>query len=305
MKIRDPSQGYYQLATQILELAIDHKSNGDYKEAIHLLEHGSQILSDYPKGKTLLLALFAELLWKTGDIQRAEKLLDQEHPETDEKTLSEILYELAEVHYILKYFMFKETDQDPLELHQKALNLRRDAGYLEGVSESLSRIGTMYEHQKDYEKAQPYYMEAIGIAKSINYPRGLTRPYTHMAAYQREQGNHDESYNLYSESLRISEEVGPAETLLLSLANMAQAEYSASGDLEKAISLDMRALKIAEKTGFILAHARVHLGIALLYMQSKYNEKAINHFRKVIEIAEEAGYCYFTKPAEDYIKELE
>ena len=92
---------------------------------------------------------------------------------------------------------------------------------------------------------------------------------------------------------------------MFSLANLAQAEYSVKGDLKKALSYYLRALKIAEQTGFILAHARVHLGIALLYMQAKDNEKAIKHFKKVIEVEDKAGYHYFTKPAHDYIKKLE
>ncbi len=299
------SRRYNELASKILQAAQIHKHEGEYTEAIHLLEHGTQILNEYPASKAMLLALFAELLWKTGDIQRAEEILDQEHTDIDDQTLSDILYELAEVHYILKYFMYKDTGQDPLELHEKALNLRRKSGYHEGVSESISRIGTMYEHQKDYEKAQPYYMEAIELANSINYTRGLIRPYTHMAAYQRELGNNDESYRLYSESLRLSEKVGPQETVSLSLANMAQSEYSTSGDLERALRLDTRALKIAEKTGFILVIARAHFGIALLYMQAGENMKARNHFSKVLEVADEAGYSYFVKPAQDYIKQLE
>lgn len=305
MENLEASQLHDKLASTVLEIAYNHKTNGEYKEALHLLHHGSQILIEYPKNNAKLVPLFAELLWKTGDIQRAEKILDKEFHDIDDKTLSDILYELAEVHYILKYFMLRETHQDSLKLHEEALSLRREIGYLEGVSESLSRIGTMYEHRGDYENAQPYYLEAIKIANSINYTRGLTRPFTHMAAYQRKLGNHDESYRLYSESLKLSEKVGLQETISLSLANMAQAEFQASGDLEKALRLDFRALQIAEKTGFILAHARAHFGIALLYMQAEYNEKANEHFLKVIEVAESAGYSYFVKPAQDYMKQLE
>lgn len=301
MEPHDLSPRYNELASSILGLVHDHRSKGEWEEAVHLLEHGTKILRDYPKSKAMLLAIYAELLWKRGDIQRAENIL-QEKPYVDPKTLSDILYEFAEVHYILKYFMYRDTDQDPLTLHEKALSLRREAGYLEGVSDSLSRVGTMYEHQGDYEKAQPYYLEGIEVAESIGYTAGLIRPYTHMAAYQRELGNHDESYRLYSESVRLSEEVGDESVTMFSLANMAQAEYAASGDLQQALSYDLRALVIAEKTGFILAHARVHLGIALLYMQAEDNEKAKSHFNKVIEVAEAAGYSYFTKPAQDYIK---
>lgn len=299
-----PPSRYDKLASEILELARLIKSSGEWREAVHLLEHCAEMLKEHPKIRARLLALYAELLWKRGDIELAEQLLDQQAPDIDPRTLSDILYEFAEVHYILKYFMLRETDEDPLALHEEALRLRREAGYMEGVSESLSRIGTMYEHQGDYEAAQPYYEEGIEVAESIGYTHGLLRPYTHMAAYQRTLGNHDESYRLYSESLRLSEEAGGQETIMFSLANMAQAEYASSGDLEKALSLDAKALEIAGRTGFILGHARVLLGIALLHMQAGDNEKAINHFRKVLEVAEAAGYSYFTKPAQDYIEKL-
>lgn len=298
------SPRYNQLADLIMEIAQHHKFAGEYKETIQLLEKGITQLEEYPKYKAKLIPLLSEILWKTGDIHRAAELLAQNYPEVDDKTLSDILYEKAEVQYILRYFMYKETEHEPIDLHEKALELRRKTGYLEGVSESLSRLGTMYEHQKEDEKAQTYYKEAVELSNSINDPLGLIRPYTHMASYQRDQGNTQESYRLYSESLRLSEEVAPQETVVFSLANLAQADFQANKNFEYSLSLNMRALDIVRKTGFILAYARVLFGIGLLYMQTGENDNAIEYFLQVIQVAEDAGYSYFTKPAQNYINKL-
>ena len=293
----------------MLDLARLLESSGEWSESIRLLELGTDIVGDYPRLRARLLPSLAGLLWKRGDMPRAEALLSEidvtVEPFHDEGPLSDFYYQLGEIHYLKQFYMDDAESREALPLHEKALELRLRLGDMESASDSQSRVGTIYERLGDWESAHKHYRNAIEIAEEIGYKRGLTRPLTHIGGYHRRQGETQKALEYYREALRASQESGEQEDVMFSLANVAQMIHRVNGDPEEALDHCRRALEIAERTGFRLAMARVHYGIALIHLRESCLDRAREHFQMVIEISDSVGYGFFIGPAEEHLRKIE
>jgi len=287
---------------------MQNESGGDWSESVRLLEQGIDIVDDDPGLRARLQLPLAGLLWKRGEMARAEALLSEARmtaeSSDDEGLLSKVYYQLGEIHYVKQFYMNVTESGEALPFHEKALELRLGRGDMEGASDSHSRVGTIRERLGDWEKAHRHYREAIRIAEETGYTQGLTRPLTHIGGFHRRQGETDKAFEYHREALRISRESGNQEDVMFSLANVAQMIHRVDGDPEGALDHCQRALEIAERTGFILAIARIHYGIAAIHLGEGNVDRAREHFRKVIEISEDTGYRYFIGPAEEQLRKI-
>ena len=294
--------------TELLDLARKKEYSGDWTEAIDLLEKGINTVGDNPGLRATLQLPLAGLLWKRGEMARAEALLSEARATAessdDEGLLSEAYYQLGEVHYVKRFYMNDAEYGEALPFHEKALKLRLKLGDKEGASDSHSRVGTIHERLGDWEEAHRHYREAIRIAEEIGYTQGLTRPLTHIGGFHRRQGEMQEAFDHHREALRVSRESGNQEDVMFSLANVAQMIHRVDGDPEGALDHCGRALEIAERTGFKLAMARVHYGIAVIHLGEENFDRAREHFKRVIEISESAGLSYFVGPAEEQLRAI-
>jgi len=294
--------------SKLLDLARKNESDGDWTESISLLERGIDTVGDNPRTRAKLLHPLAGLLWKRGEMARAEALLSEAKMTAesfnDERLFSEVYYQLGEIHYVKQFYMNDAKSGEALPLHERAMELRLKQGDMEGASDSHSRVGTIHERLDDWEEAHRHYREAIRIAEETGYTQGLTRPLTHIGGFHRRQGETDKAFEYHREALRISRESGNQEDVMFSLANVAQMIHRVDGDSEGALEHCRRALDIAKRTGFILAIARIHYGIAVIHLGEGDVDRAREHFRKVIEISEGSGYRYFIGPAEEQLKKI-
>jgi tetratricopeptide (TPR) repeat protein len=303
-----PDEGFEERINTILDHARLKELSGEWIESIRLLESGIDVAGDNPRLRVKLLPPLACLLWKRGEMPRAEALLSEAYETAessgDEETLSEVYYQLGEIHYAKQFYMNDAEAGEGLPFHEKALDLRLKLNNRNGASDSYSRIGTIHERLEDWEKAHQCYQEATKIAEETGYSQGLIRPLTHIGGFHRRQGDEQKALEHHQEALRVSRESGNQEDTMFSIANVAQIRYRINGDSEEALSLCREALEIAERTGFKLAVARVHFGIALIHLRENCSEKAREHFLRVIEISEDAGLLYFIGPAEEQLGKI-
>jgi tetratricopeptide (TPR) repeat protein len=292
----------------ILDLARLRELNGEWGESICLLESGLDIVGGNPTLRVKLLPPLAGLLWKRGEMTIAEILLSEAYATAesfeDEEALSEVYYQLGEIHYAKQFYMNDAEAKEALPFHEKALELRLRLGDMRGASDSHSRVGTILERLGDWEKAQQHYQEAIKIPEEIGYNQGLTRPLTQMGGYHRRQGETQKALEHHQEALRVSRESGNQEDVMFSTVNVAQMLYRINGEPDEALDLCRGALEVAERTGFKVAMARVHYGIALINLREGRSDQAREHFRRVIEISESAGLQYFIGPAEEQLRKI-
>ncbi len=300
---------FEELILTLLDLARLFESSGEWRESIRLLELGIDIVCDYPRLRARLLLPLAGLLWKRGEMPRAENLLSEVNvtAETfdDEEVLSDIYYQLGEIQYVKQFYMNDVESKEALPFHEKALELRLRLGDMKGASDSYSRVGTIHERLGDWKKAYQCYQEAIKIAEEIGYKQGLTRPLTHIGGHHRRGGEMQKALEHYQEALRVSQESGVQEDVMFSIFNVAQMLHRMNGDPEEAMDQCRRALEIAERTGFKLAMARVNYGIALIHLREGCLDRAREHFQRVIEISDSVGYRFFIGPAEEHLRKIE
>ncbi|MHA2083963.1 MAG: tetratricopeptide repeat protein [Candidatus Thorarchaeota archaeon] len=295
--------------SRLLYQARSHETKGDWGKSICLLEQGINVVGDDTRLRTRLLPPLAGLLWKRGKMAMAEELLSEAMTTTgsidDERFLPEVYYQLGEIQYVKQFYMDDSESDKALPFHEKALELRLRLDDMEGASDSHSRVGTVHERLGDWEKAHQHYRKAIRIAEEIGYTQGLTRPLTHLGGRHRRQGEIQRAFEQYQEALRVSQESGNQEDVMFSLANVAQMIHRVNGDPEEALDHCQRALEIAERTGFKLAMARVHYGIAVIHLGEEDFDQAREHFRRVIEISEGAELSYFIEPAKEQLLKIE
>ncbi len=300
---------YEEHIIALLGLARLLESSGEWNESIRLLELGTDIVGDHPRLRAMILLPLAGLLWKRGDMPRAEALLSEidvnAEPFHDEGPLSDFYYQQGEIQYVKQFYMNDVESTEALPLHEKALELRLRLGDMKGASDSYSRVGTILERLGDWEKAHQHYLKAIKIAEEIGYKQGLTRPLTHIGGHHRREGEMQKALERYQEALRASQESGVQEDVMFSIFNVAQMLHRMNGDPEEALDQCRRALEIAERTGFKLAMARVNYGIALIHLREGCLDRAREHFQRVIEISDSVGYRFFIGPAEEHLRKIE
>ncbi|UCH57056.1 MAG: hypothetical protein JSV18_06885, partial [Candidatus Bathyarchaeota archaeon] len=68
---------FEELIFTLLDLARHFESSGEWHESIRLLELGIEIVGDDPRLRARLLPPLAGLLWKRGEMPRAEILLSE------------------------------------------------------------------------------------------------------------------------------------------------------------------------------------------------------------------------------------
>jgi tetratricopeptide (TPR) repeat protein len=102
------------------------------------------------------------------------------------------------------------------------------------------------------------------------------------------QAKREESEPFALRALEMAERLGHPELLSQALATWSSA---ARHSLDESIPLVQRALALAEENGLLLAGMRAHLHLGYRYRHSAQIERArgLEHFRRVVEMAGQAG----------------
>ena len=93
--------------------------------------------------------------------------------------------------------------------------------------------------------------------------------------------------------------------ILFALGNVGMAIYSFNKDVDGALEYCHSAQKIAEKIDFKLGIARTLLLLGTLYNEKGDKDRALQHFRKVIQTVQDIGYKAFVDPTLKRIKQLQ
>ncbi len=303
---------YRSLAANAYELSEVCELLGQWDDAVYYLQIALKITQEIEDKTTeaKIRVLLGSLLWKRGNFHKAREILQKAkqlaEELSDDKVLGDCFYHLGELYYVEATLMRNRDHTSALDYHEKALALREKTGDKKGVIQSLSRLGTLYEHMKNQDQALEYHNRAIAMAEEINYERGLYRPVTHIGAFYREQGDLKTALEYYQKALEICKRIGDRQGLVFALGNVGRMLYKLDEKkFEEAVQLCREALTIAESLGFVLAIDRTLMITGDLYASHGENGIAKELFQRARELAVDAGYEAHCQFVERRIAELE
>lgn len=182
-----------------------------------------------------------EAAFRTGDYTEADTLLTSAREQaTDPVTEAAVLHQLG----MLMHFQALDRGRDATlaadeeALFQQALRLRREAGDLAGVAESLFGVGLVHQVLRDDSAtAIPYFREALPLADE--HAGDLTRSEVHRHVgfyYALVDVQPDKALHHLRESLELRETFGDQRWLPSGTLALGEAELDL-GDRDTALRL--------------------------------------------------------------------
>ena len=159
------------------------------------------------------------------------------------------------------------------------------------VATLFDRLGNIYYHLGDYEKAQPLYEKALDIREKVlgeKHPDTATS-YNNLAGLYESLGDYEKALPLYKKALKINKEVlGESHPSTATSYNNLAGLYRFLGDYEKALPLYEKALKIREE---VLGEshpstATSYNNLSVFYFKTGELKKAKEYVQKAIDIRE-------------------
>jgi len=288
-----------ELVEAIREVAIRLEHDGRSAEAVRLLKRLLEVGNSHllPVEKARLWAALGGMVWKQGSVAKARVLAADavklatkcDSPEA----LAEALFSLGEVAYIEAAYMGRGELGDAMAHHQRALEIRREAGDRRGESLSLSRIGVIHERRDEHDEARACYEEALRIAGELDFPEGMSRPFVHIGAAKERAGDLSGALADYRRSVAAVRRAHDVHALTFDLCNVASAAFRLDDELEPALELLREALELAEGMEFKLAELRVHQVTGEVCASAGRPEDARREYEAAMNIGDAVGLTRF------------
>jgi DNA-binding SARP family transcriptional activator len=168
-----------------------------------------------------------------------------------------------------------------------AIRIRREAGYVAGVVESLVGLGVIFEQRGNLPRAGEIFSEAVAIADSIDPCPQAVAALRHLAALQVRLGNQLAAAELLSRALRLIRAEGMQETLQYAPTLLVLGEFRvAAGRPTAALKLFERALASAKTVQHQL---EARAAVAKVLIQVGKREAAEEHVRELLSLANRLG----------------
>ncbi|MCP5100347.1 MAG: tetratricopeptide repeat protein [Chloroflexi bacterium] len=303
------SAEYNKIADGIYNIALVYERRGEWHKAIELLQHGLFVVNGAKanqRHRARLQCVLGSILWKVGEMETAVSHLDEARAISesimDSETLGAALYHLGEIQYINQFVMLADASHRTVAYHERALHIRRQHNDWPGIAQSLSRIGVIYDHLGEPEKARTYYHEALALCDEHGLRREKIRPLTHIGSHHQYSGNLDEALAYYQRAYQQNLRVDHQEGLVFSIANLAAIQFKRNHDADEVMPHYQKALELAEQIDFKLAIATVLFLMSRLYEAIDMPEMACRYYQKIIELAEPLGYQAMIKPAQKRLR---
>ncbi|MDJ0733398.1 MAG: tetratricopeptide repeat protein [Nostocaceae cyanobacterium] len=226
------------------------------------------------------------------DLQRLIQQIEQQSAIKDAK-LASLYTELANIYE-------QRLDRGEAEKYQKelglaieywckALELQKELGLEEDYARSLNNLALLYKSQGKYEQAEPLYLQALELTKSIlgeNHPN-YARSLNNLAGLYYSQRKYEQAEPLFLQALELTKSIlGENHPDYARSLNNLAGLYSDQGKYEQAEPLFLQALELTKS---ILGenypdYARSLNNLAGLYKSQGKYEQAEPLFLQALEL---------------------
>jgi DNA-binding SARP family transcriptional activator len=170
-------------------------------------------------------------------------------------------------------------------LMKRSLTIRRRLEDKRGISYSLLNLAIGYYYMGRFDRVREVAQEALEIATDIGDPYGQDAALHDLGVAALEQGLATEAIPFFQRALTIAREIGDKALEPEVLAEMARS-HQQLGDLDKAQELLEQSLGMVSVSVEQNYVPPLHAYLALLYLDTRQDDRAVNHARAGLREAE-------------------
>ncbi|BAY68043.1 tetratricopeptide repeat protein [Anabaena sp. FACHB-709] len=180
--------------------------------------------------------------------------------------------------------------QRAIELFQQSLEIFRDIGDRNGVSNSLIGLGNTYNSVGEYQRAIELFQQSLEISRDIGDRNGVGGSLMGLGNAYNSVGEYQRAIELFQQSLEISRDIGDRNGVGNSLIGLGNA-YHSLGEYQRAIEFRQQSLEIFRDMG-----DRNGVSISLNNLGNTYYflgeyQRAIEFHQQSLEISRDIGDC--------------
>jgi predicted ATPase len=283
-----------RLAECLGELADVRQREGNYKEAIHYIETGLQVLDKAGQQEQVLQrsALLERLAWiyfRQGKLEEASRLAQAAIEHLEPANTDKIIL-LAKLYNILGGVYWQQGAREEAIHHVKrSLKLHETVGYFWGQATAYGNLGILYDALGEWAKADECHEQAYAIQQNIGDIQGQSRSFDNLGLLHMVMGKHDLARRELEDSLAIRQRLGDIWGIAQSHVNLAHLDIIQSRP-EEAATHAQTALTLSDTIGSAEIQVPAHWCLALVYGEQGQVEAGLNSARRALEIAQAAGF---------------
>ncbi|MEL7421585.1 MAG: tetratricopeptide repeat protein [Bacteroidota bacterium] len=310
-----------EIANTSNTLGATYRGQADYNKSLYYLKKSLKIYEALgPKSELARVLFNLSLVYgKEGNYKRQ---LDHILRALDISNELGDLVALHNTYYALGTFYKNQGEYDKaLENFKSSLKISQNVNR-GGMATSISQIGKIFLIQKDYEKANEYFIQFLELTKELANKTLSVSAYANLGDVHEAKGEYSTAMSYYEQALGIAEEIGALSTrntLLISVGKIHMEEGKpllAKKYLEEAlrISQEIGDLKNIKEAAYQLSEVEQVLGnyqsaydkhvLYKQYADSLFNEdqtKAIARLEAEYEYDQEKDSIAFANAQERLI----
>lgn len=171
------------------------------------------------------------------------------------------------------------------------------------LATSLNNIGESHNRIENYEEASYYLERALEISKTIEFKPGLLRVLLNLGNTRSSQSRFAKAESLYTEALKLSEEIRPDTPPVQIQYNLGEL-YNRMENYEEAERYFRKSLENSTKLGIPQGIYYNSTGLGNLEIARNKTIKAINFFKRALDVAQKLENPSFLKEAHKKLYEL-
>ncbi len=259
------------LGAMVGEAANHYKNGGEYEKAIPLLLKAGQ--------RAFELAAYRDSEKFLADLLLLIEKIDNKVP--DDVPLKDVYFKLA---------ISQEENGDlekSIENYKKIESKYRKEEDYKNLSETLMRIGRVYDKLGKWEDSYKAYIECLELAQKHNIKNVISRVYNKLGVYHFHQANYDEAISYFQKTIHfVDSEYGEIDKAH-AYSNIGVIANIIRGNHGIALSNFEKAINIYEKHDLKKDLAVVYHNLGLIYSDKSMWVDSIKAFENCLSLTNE------------------
>ncbi|EAW33693.1 tetratricopeptide repeat protein [Lyngbya sp. PCC 8106] len=181
-----------------------------------------------------------------------------------------------------------ESYKQAIVVWEKALQLYRQAGNLEGQANSLLGLGRISDLLGDKQKALDYYNQSLPLSRQLGDKRGEAATLNNIGNVYNALGDKQTALDYLNQSLPLMRQVGD-KTLEATTLNNIGLVYNALGDPQTALDFFNQSLTLTRQVGDKAGEATTLNNIGNVYSALGDKQIALDFYHQSLSLSRQVG----------------